>query len=89
MYPQKTADKNEDDGKPNVGPRNFYTGSFLKGRIENINKRGSSYFSKGEFLAVGCKYTDPRPGGRGYGVQPMMDVPFKPAKTVTHGKKKP
>jgi hypothetical protein len=61
----------------------------LKGRIEHINKRGSSYFSKGEFNAVGDKYKDPRPGGRGFGKQPMMDVPFRPAKTVTHAKKAP
>ena len=44
---------------------------------------------KSEPLFKGDKYKDPKPAGRGYGKQPMMDVPFRPAKQVTHVKKAP
>lgn len=89
IYPTKTAQKDEDTGKPVSGPRNFYTKQFLKGKIESHPKRGSSYFAPATFNAPGDKYHDPKPMGRGQGKAPMMDVPFKPAKTVTHAKKAP
>ena len=89
IYPTKTANKDEDTGKPVTGPRNFYTGQFLKGKIESHPKRGSSYFSPAVFIAPGDKYKDPVLPGRGGGPAPMMDAPFKPAKTVTYVHKAP
>jgi len=39
-YPKKKANRDPEDGKPIIGPKNFYTRGIVKGKADNI------YFSR-------------------------------------------
>jgi hypothetical protein len=49
-FPRKKANRDPEDGKPIIGPRNFYTRPVKKGRTDGI------YFSKQSYVAVGDPY---------------------------------
>lgn len=85
MFP-KTIPERGEDGKPVTAPRNFYAGTFYRGKCEGYKGR-SSYFEKGKFNAVGDKYVDPAKRSSNK-VTMIGDAPFKPQSIVKHPKNK-
>jgi hypothetical protein len=83
-YPKIIPEREEGGTKPATAPRNFYTGSLLKGKVEGHRLGGktvSCYFEKAGFNLdkyVEKKFNEKDP------IPFIGDNQFKPQSAVTH-----